>query len=237
MQDEERKRKDKDSERHRHKHKHHDKDRENRSDRHRDKGKDYQPGSSSSRDKDRYNYKEKGASSSSKSFKFEDDTRSFSKSRSKHKESKHKLDDDNIWGSDAEDWEADAKDGYQTAYQPSERLKNEVILYQPTGMSKSERKQYRMEQRQKIMKPDIPEDPYSDRYPEYVDIKPFSKLELANKAKVKEEPRDWDSLPIKQERNRKIPPPKAAPIEIDLEKEDGECSEEEDDFAGEDPFS
>ncbi|OXA46464.1 pre-mRNA-splicing factor cwc25 [Folsomia candida] len=53
---------------------------------------------------------------------------------------------ENMWGDDAEDWEAEAK-GNGAAYEPQEAIKEKVILYQPGGLSKAERKQYRADQK------------------------------------------------------------------------------------------
>jgi hypothetical protein len=151
-----------------------------------------------------------------------------------------------MWGSDAEDWEADAQ-GYAPAYQPEEKLKNDVIMYQPRGLSKSERKQFREDQRLKSYKlPDIPVFNQEINNSNF-DSKTISKFDAEAakdvKLKVKEESSsDWKDVRVKtepgyQQQRPKMPPPKVEPV-INFEKEDGECSEEEcEDFIGDDPFS
>jgi len=152
----------------------------------------------------------------------------------KHKESRPVV-EENPWGSDAEDWEADSK-GYEAGYDPSEKLEADVYLYHPRGLSKSERKAFRKEQKLKAEKLRSPS-------PEIVDVKPFSRLDMNEPWGNNTRDRDHDRNGSTSSGNglnkpKPIPPPiiKPEPVQWnDDEKEDGEISEEE--YYGEDPFA
>lgn len=51
---------------------------------------------------------------------------------------------------EAESWEDEAA-GYTPGYDPQQKLKKEVIMYNPAGLTKSERKRFRKEVREKAV--------------------------------------------------------------------------------------
>jgi hypothetical protein len=50
---------------------------------------------------------------------------------------------------DEEDWDKETDD-YRPGYDPTEKLKNEAIMYIPRGLTKSERKKWRIQNREKF---------------------------------------------------------------------------------------
>jgi hypothetical protein len=168
---------------------------------------------------------------------------STSSSSKKHKDVKPVIVEDNPWGSDAEDWEAESH-GYDAGYDPTEKLEKDIVLYNPRGLSKSERKAFRHEQKQRARQKSS-----SPEIIETVDVKPFSRLDVNETAAAYQS--DYRPGGLGNSRRgsaatvvstskapSSIPPPVVKPEPVQWkneEREDGECSEEE--FFGEDPFA
>ncbi|ODN05409.1 hypothetical protein Ocin01_01250 [Orchesella cincta] len=100
----------------------------------------------------------------------------------------------NAWDLEEEDWEAEDT-GYKAGYDPKEKLKNEVVLYVPAGLTKSERKKFRLEVREKTAESSMTgeklELPTALRYEHKPDL---TALHIADTVKKEETPQEVEKV-------------------------------------------
>lgn len=122
------------------------------------------------RDRDREredSYRSSHSSSSSSSRRHS----TSSSSSSRHQPETKPYTTTNAYGLEEEDWEAESQ-GYTPGYDPEVKLKKEVIIYNPGGLTKSERKKFRNEVRQKAQEMSLNGEPVEFPTASSFDVKP-----------------------------------------------------------------
>jgi hypothetical protein len=138
------------------------------------------------------------------------------------------INKESIWGLDTEDWDAEGRaGGYTAAYDPTQKLSQDShkMLYQPGGLSKSERKQYRAEQRLKATASVLDQD-------SVVDVNNFGRLSLETKNTKQEESKRCHES---ESESSKILSEKVVCAK-DVEKLEKEIEKKVDEDFGDDPF-